>query len=618
MFGHEEDDTRQRLRFSRRAMLLGLGQAGAFGLIGARLFNLQVVEGARYVPLAEENRISVQVLAPMRGRILDRAGEVLASNRDGWRAVLTPALAGDVRAVLAIFARLVPLSPEEQERIAQRARRQSANLPVQIASDLTFEQIAQINLFAPQLPGVRTEPESRRQYFHGQTMGHIVGFVGAVDRHALDDDPVLRLPGMRIGKTGVERGMEDRLRGESGHVKHEVDARGRVVRDLEQAEPSPGRDVTLTIDTGLQAKVLTRLSRERRAAVVALDATSGEVLAMASVPQLDNSEIAGMVAGRALRRLQTTAHNPMINRAIRGTYAPGSTFKMVTALAALEAGTVDTRERIGCEGRFEYFNHIYRCWRRNGHGPCDMHRALKESCDVWFYEAARRTGIEAIARMARRLGLGQIYDCGIAHQRSGVVPDPEWKQIRLGRPWLGGETILAGIGQGYVLASPLQLAVMTARIATGRAIQPTLVRPDAGARRLEPPPLGLKPPFLDAVSRGLLAAVNEEGGTGTAARLDDAQLRMAGKTGTAQVSRASSERGMWDLTWEERDHALFVGWAPAAAPRYAVAAIVEHAGSGGQVAGPLVRDVMLDLIERDPPGRVPWRAESDPRRSKGG
>lgn len=619
MFRHEEDDTPQRRRFTRRAMLVGLGQAGVFGLIGARLFNLQVVEGARYVPLAEENRLSVQMLAPARGRILDRSGIVLADNREGWRAVLTPSLTTDVRGVLALFARLVPISPEDRERLAQRARRQPPNVPMAIASDLSFEQIAQINLFAPQLPGVRTEPESRRQYFRGATMGHIVGFVGAVDRVALDDDAVLRLPGMRVGKAGVERGMEAWLRGEGGHIKHEVDARGRVVRDLDQVEPVAGRDVTLTIDIELQARVLARLARERRAALVGMDVTSGEVLVMASVPTLDNTAISGTPDARVLRRLQTTAHNPMVNRAIRGTYAPGSTFKMVVALAALEAGVIDLKERIGCEGRFEYFNHIYRCWKRTGHGPCDLHRALKESCDVFFYEIARRAGIEAIARMARRLGLGQVYDCGLAHQRAGVVPDPEWKQVRLGKPWLGGETILAGIGQGYVLSTPLQLAVMTARLATGRTVQPTLVMPGSGLKLPEPAAIpGVKPQWLEAIRRAMHAVVNEEGGTGSAAKLESGTVRLAGKTGTSQVSRASSEKGQFELKWEERDHALFVGMAPSPAPRYAVAAIVEHAGSGGQVAGPLVREVMAELLEREQVVRTPGRADMPDRRERGG
>ena len=603
MFGRDSDDSVQRQRFTRRALLIGAAQAGVFGLVGTRLFRLQVVDGARYVPLADENRLNVQIVAPVRGRILDRFGELLASNREGYRAVLVPSLAGNVKDVLALFARLVPMSEEDQGRFAQRARRQPANVPMVLAGDLTFEQIAEINLFAPQLPGVRTEVDSRREYFHGRTVGHVVGYVGVVSRLALDDDPVLRLPGMRTGKSGVELGMENYLRGEGGHVKHEVDARGRIVRDIEQREPTRGGDVVLTIDTKLQAKALARLSREKAGAAVAMDVTSGEVVVMASVPQFDTSEFSDVTAGRALRRLQTAQFNPMVNRAVRGAYPPGSTFKMVVALAALEGGLIKPKERIDCDGKFELANQIFRCWKRPGHDSSDLHKALRESCDVYFYELARRCGIDAIARMARRLGFGQTYDCGIALQKAGIIPDPEWKQRRLGKSWFGGETILAGIGQGYVSTTPLQLAVMTARLATGKAVVPTLVRPPLGEKIQDAPSLGLRSEGLEAIRRALFAVVNEEGGTGAAARIEEGTARLSGKTGTSQVSRASSERSNSELRWEERDHALFVGFAPSARPRYAVAVVVEHAGSGGVAAAPIVKEMMTDLLALDPTAR---------------
>lgn len=611
MFGQDKDDLEQKRRFSRRALLIGAGQVGAFGLIGTKLFRLQVIDGPRYAPIADENRINVQMLAPVRGKVYDRFGEVLAANREGYRAVIVPALTGDIRGVLELFNRIIPIDETERDRIIQRARRQSPNVPIVLADDLTFEQIAEVNVLAPQLPGVRTEVESQRLYFHGLTVSHVVGYVGAVTRHALDDDPVLRLPGMKTGKTGVELGMEDVLRGEGGHVKHEVDARGRIVRNLEQKDSSKGGDVVLTIDTRLQERVLQRMSRERRAALVALDVKTGEVVVMASVPQFDASTLVDRPSVRELRRLQTAQHNPMFNRAIRGAYPPGSTFKMVVALAALEAGVVSLRERIPCDGKFEYADQVYRCWKRQGHDSSDLHKALRESCDVYFYELARRIGIDGIARTARRLGLGQIYDCGIAHQRKGVIPDADWKQARLGKPWLGGETILAGIGQGYVSSTPLQLAVMMARLATGRAVTPTLVRP-LGEALPEAPLMGFRNEFMDAVRRALLAVVNEDGGTGSAARLDDPAQRLSGKTGTSQVSRASSERSHAELKWEQRDHALFVAFAPSARPRYAVAAIVEHAGSGGQTAGPLVKDVVTDLLATDPTARPSFSGTQDP------
>ncbi|MEZ5852899.1 MAG: penicillin-binding protein 2 [Hyphomicrobiaceae bacterium] len=616
MFSGDDADILQRRRFTRRALILGGAKLGTLGLVASQLYRLQVLQGARYVPLAEENRLNIQVLAPRRGRILDRNGIVLAENEDSYRAVLVPALTRDVRATVALFARIVPLGIDQQTRIVARARRQSPNVPVVLAAKLAFEDIARINLFAPQLPGVRTEVDSRRRYRHGGTMAHVVGYVGSVERRALDDAPVLRLPGFRVGKSGVELGMDDSLRGRAGHVKQEVDALGRIVRQLEKHEPRRGADTMLTIDTTLQARVLDRMSQEKSAALVALDVTTGEVLVMASVPNFDNAIFTDPDVSRELRRLQTTQHNPMVNRAIRGAYPPGSTFKMVVALAALERGVVKPRERINCEGSYTLADHVYRCWNRNGHGASDLHKALRESCDVYFYELARRTGIKAIAAMARRLGLGQTFDCGIALQKAGVVPDPDWKRLRLGRAWLDGDTILTGVGQGYVLSTPLQLAVMTARIATGLAVEPRLVRAQGPAPSKAPvfAPVGLQTEWLDAVRRGMFGVVNETGGTGYRARIGDGPARLAGKTGTSQVSRQSTQRAAHELAWEQRDHALFVAFAPTSQPRYAIATVIEHGGSGGAVAAPLVREVMEELLAAEPESRSPPFAPDEPSR----
>jgi penicillin-binding protein 2 len=600
MMDRDSDDREKRGQFSRRALLVGLGQLGAFGVLSSRLYQLQVVEENRYALLAEENRVNVQMIAAERGRLLDRFGEVLADNKEGFRAEIVPSLAGDVRAVLHRLSRIVPISPDDQERFAQRAKRQPVNIPIIVATDLSWEQLSQINLLAPQLPGVKTEAAGRRRYFHGRTVGHVIGYVGSADRAALDDDPVLRLPGIRVGKTGVERGKEETLRGGGGTVKQEVDVRGRIIRILERSEPLPGRDVVLTIDTKLQERVIQRLSRERRAAAVIMHVDTGEVVAMGSVPVFDPNDIINGLNNRIWNRLQTARDDPMTNRALRGLYPPGSTFKMVTALAALEAGVIDLKEKVHCEGRHEYAGQIFRCWNRSGHGNVDMHRALRESCDVFFYEISRRTGIGAIAAMARRLGHGQVYDCGMSQQKRGIVPDPDWKRSRFNKPWLGGETLLAGIGQGYVLSTPLQLAVMMSRLATGRAITPAFVRPEPGDPKREMPPLGIRPDWINAIRRGLHAVVNDQGGTGSKARPDDESFTVAGKTGTSQVSRFSSETSQFELKWELRDHALFTAYAPSERPKYAISIIVEHGGGGGSTAAPLAKDLLMEVMSRDP------------------
>jgi penicillin-binding protein 2 len=600
MFGSPHDDEQQRRRFSRRALLVGGVQTLCFGVVGSKLYQLQVMQETRYAPLADDNRISVQLVAPTRGRILDRYGTVLAGNDEGYRAILMPSLAGNVRQVLERLARLIPLSVEDQDRLVTRARRQQPNVPLIVANELTFEQIASIGLLAPQLPGVQIEAAATRSYPAGEAVGHVVGHVGNVERVAIDEDPVLRLPGMRIGRTGIEKGLEDRLRGRAGTMRHEIDARGRIVRTLSQTEPGPGEDIALTIDTDLQRTVADRLAREQRAAAVAIDTTNGDVVLMASVPAHDPGDLVRRVSAGTWARLQTRGSDPLVNRAIRGLYPPGSTFKMVTALAALEAGVIDLDRKLPCDGAVELAGQTFRCWKRYGHGPCDFHRALRESCDCYFYEIARLAGIEAIAAMGRRLGLGQTFDTGLALQKPGVMPDPTWKRGRFNRGWLGGETLLAGIGQGYVLTTPLQLAVMTARLATGRAIVPQFVRPQAGQPVPAFPALGLKPNLLAAVRRGMTAVVNEDGGTGGNARLEGGQPAVAGKTGTAQVSRLSAERTGAALRWEQRDHALFVAYVPADKPRYAVSVVVEHGGGGGATAGPVMRDVISQLLARDP------------------
>ncbi len=599
MFTPDLDTPEAQQVFTRRALLLGVGQLGIFGALGARLYNLQITEGNRYALLADENRISVEVLAPQRGRILDRAGQVLAANTEGYRAVIVPAIARDLRGVLQRFARIEPLSFDDIERIVQRARRQSSNIAIVLAQDLSWERLAEINLNAPLLPGVRTEPAGRRQYFFGPAMGHVVGYIGAIERRAMNDNPVLRLPGMRVGRAGVERGLEDELRGKAGSVTSEVDARGRVVRIIDQVEPRPGRDMALTIDTTLQSQIMAKLGAFRRASTVVLGVQSGEVLAMASSPGFDPNAVASANDAAEWAKLQTAPDDPLNNRAVRGLYPPGSTFKMVTALAALEAGKIDVRERLPCDGLFEYYGQRYRCWRRAGHESCDLHKALRESCDCYFYELARRSGIEAIATTARKLGLGVLHNAGITEAKPGLIPDHDWKRGRFGRGWLGGETILAGIGQGYVLTTPLQLAVMTARLASGLDITPTLVQRPSPMTA----PLQMALPALQAVRRAMTAVVNEDGGTGARAQGEEGGYLLAGKTGTSQVSTLSRDSVQVDIPWVRRDHALFVCYAPVAAPRYALATVVEHGGGGGAVAAPLSRAIMDLVMERDPSAR---------------
>lgn len=584
--------------FSRRAMLIGAGQVAGFGLLAGRLYQLQVLEGQYYAPLADNNRISIKVLAPVRGRILDRNGIVLAGNEEQFALTVVPALTPDLSRTLKQLSEIIPLSRQRREDLLAMASANSANRPLVISENIPFHDVAAINVLIPQLPGVETQITFRRHYPAGAAMAHITGYTGPVTERAMDDEPLLRLPGIQIGKIGVELGAEERLRGTAGRRKLEVDARGRIIRNLETRDAVAGQDLRLTIDSELQKKVMARLAGERRAALVAMQIDDGALLSVASIPSFDNNVIARRMTKRQWRQLSESDDQPMFNRAIRGLYPPGSTFKMVTALAALDTGAVDLNTKVACDGSYTLADQTYQCWKRHGHGSVDLHRALRESCDCYFYELASRCGVSALASVAQRLGFGTVFDCGLPLQKKGVVPTPDWKRWRLNASWLDGETVLAGIGQGYVSTTPLQLAVMTARLASGRQVVPCLLSAkEPSLKRFQD--LEFQPKHLQAVRRGMLAAVYEAGGTGHRVQIAGANFSIAGKTGTSQVQSKATRRKSGAAGWAQRDHALFVCFFPVDQPRYAVACVVEHGGSGGKTAAPLVREVIKDIVDYD-------------------
>lgn len=604
---------RQQRRFTRRALMLGAGQVGLFGLLGWRLHGLQVVDASKYALLAEENRINLQLLAPGRGIIVDRFGRPVADNVDTYRVLLIPDLTGSVATSLDRLGGIIPIGAGVRAKAMRLARRQSAYIPIVIANNLTWQQFARINVLAPRLPGIQTDILPVRRYHNGYAMAHVVGYVGAAGKHEISDDPVVRLPGFRVGKSGVEHGFERELRGSAGNVKLEVDAHGRAIRKLDRLDSEQGRELVLTIDEALQAKAMERLSGERRASVVALDVHTGEVIVMASTPSYDPNALVGRLSADGWRSIARAEDDPLTNKALRGQYPPGSTFKMVTALAGLEAGVIDDRTTIHCWGGYSYHNAHFGCWRKGGHRAVKLHKAIQQSCDVYFYTVAEKIGISKLSAMGRKLGLGQTYEFGMPLQKPGVMPTPDWKRATLGEPWYGGETIIAGIGQGYVLTTPLQLAVMTARIASGREVVPRIVRPEPDEALPPAEKLDIPEEHLEAVRGGMWAVVNEAGGTAGRARLGIEGVEMAGKTGTSQVHSASSGRKSASLEWHQRDHGLFVGYAPADNPRYAVAAVIEHGGGGSVAASPVVRDIMVELINRDPAAR-PGYVASDARR----
>ncbi len=602
----------QNKRFTRRTLMLGAGGLGLFGLLASKLYNLQNIEGRKYNSLAQDNRTATRFLPSIRGKIYDRTKTLIASNSQNLRVLLIPDQADNISTSLDLLARTIPVSTRQKQRILRIARRQNPQIPILVTDNIGWKQFARINVLGKRIPGIISDISWRRQYHYGEEFAHIVGHLGPPSELQLAANPALRLPGTLVGANGIEQGFNERLQGKPGHQEFEVNARGRNIKALNKKPASNGEDLYLTIDHVLQQRILQRLSPYRRAAVVAMDVNSGDVVAICSTPSFDANILTHPIDEKRWNELKDARDHPLSDKATRGQYPPGSTFKMVTALAALEAGVITPATTFKCTGVMEWRKHKFHCWSRTGHGNMRLHKALKQSCDVYFYQTARKVGIRRLAAMARQLGLGDVYDCGLPGQKPGLIPDPDWMQSIKRRVWFGGETVLAGIGQGDVLTTPLQLAVMTARLATGRKVQPRFAHAKEDAPRLVPPKLELKEASLELIRKAMTGVINDRDGTGAKAALGWPGLQMAGKTGTSQVRAIQRGKTPKEIEWKYQDHALFVAFAPARNPRYAISVIIEHGKSGGKVAGPVARDVMKMLLIRDPVQRLSLASPAQP------
>ena len=599
--------------FTRRAAFLAGGKLLLLSTLVGRMYQLQIVDSDRYQVLAKDNSISPRLLPPMRGRILDRYGIPLAENDQNYRVEVISEQAGDLKQILAELSRYVPLTDDDRARIILEAKRKQAFIPTIVSENLSWHQVAAVEVNAPDLPGVSIEVGQRRRYTQGRTAAHIIGYVAAVSQDDINGDPILSMPGFRIGKNGIEKQYETELRGKAGQTKVEVNAVGRIVKEIKDEDcrdPVAGDDLVLSLDSDLQRFVQERLASELSASAVVLDVQTGDVLALGSTPAYDPSIFIRGLTLREWQDLSSDPLRPLANKAIAGEYAPGSTFKVVVALAAMKAG-LDPSRHVFCPGVYSVGNTRFHCWRKGGHGSVDMWNALKLSCDVFFYDTAMQTGIDNIAAMARAFGLGQPSGIDMPGERRGLIPDSNWKRATYGEPWYPGETPSAGIGQGFITATPLQLAVMTGRVASGRAITPhfrrtTIVGDGDAATASEAPLMDIPAKHFDVVREGMRRVINDAGGTAYRSRIAEPGMEMAAKTGTAQVRHISlSEhlagvRKNENLPWTQRDHALFIAFAPIAAPQYAVCCVVEHGGGGSAVAGPIVHDIMLETERRNP------------------
>lgn len=587
-----------------RSLILGGIELFLLFLLIFRLYYLQVYQADRYKTLADENRISTRLLVPPRGIIYDRHQNMLAGNRQNFQALMVAEQTTNIDDTLNAFKEIMPLDEEEEKRIRKDLKKNRSFVPVKIKDNLSWKEAAQILLNAPDLPGVIIDEGLSRYYPYGDIFAHVIGYVAAVAENDVKDDPLLEVPGFKIGKSGIEKLYEKELRGKAGNQKLEVNAVGRIMKEIEREDGVPGNNIELSLDVRLQKKAYELLGEES-GAIVMMNVKTGEVLAFASAPAFDPNSFTHGLSVEEWKELNSNEKNPLLNKAVSGLYSPGSTFKMVVGLAALESGLVDRQSRSFCAGKMVLGNHTFHCWKDIGHGYIDIVQALQHSCDIFFYETAQKLGINKIADMARRFGLGAKTGIGIENEKSGLIPDTEWKLKRFGEPWQQGESIISGIGQGYVLTTPLQLATMVSRIANGGyEIHPTFRKVDA-TKSVSPKSMGLAPQNIEMIRQGMYDVVNTPGGTALMARFNFNGQRMAGKTGTTQVRRISMKERQSgvlkqdELPWKYRNHALFVGFAPHDNPKYGVAVLVEHGGSGSSVSAPMGGKMLLEALKLD-------------------
>ncbi|WP_298188570.1 penicillin-binding protein 2 [Novosphingobium sp.] len=578
--------------FERRTFVLGMAQASVGVLLAGRLTWLAVAENAKYQAASESNRVNLTLIPPRRGWVIDRTGAALAANRADFRVDLVPDRVVDADSALATLSELLGLTADRVSDIKDKLKKARGFQPVEVASNLDWDKFAAVSVRLPELPGVIPQRGFSRFYPTGAAVGHLVGYVGpaSAEDYEKERNPLLITPGFKIGKDGLEKHFEERLRGVPGARRVEATAGGRVVRDLGTREDVPGKPIQLTIDAGLQDYAARRIGLES-GSVVVMDCATGDVLAMVSMPSFDPNSFADGIGRIEWKMLSEDDHVPLRNKVLRGLYPPGSTVKPMVALSFLEAG-LDPEASVNCGGGLRVGNRVFHCWNHRGHGTTNMSKGIYQSCDVYFYHFAQAIGMDRIAAMARRLGLGQEFPMPYPGQSYGTVPDPAWKQRKYGKEWAIYDTVNATIGQGYMLVNPLQQAVMASRLASGLQLTPRLLM-DRHAPHA--PSLGIRQDHLDLIHAAMNEVVNGRGTAGKA-RLPVEGVQMAGKTGTAQVVGLNIGNGKGGL-WKHRDHGHFICFAPFDKPRYACAVAIEHGGGSG-AAYPIARDVMTFLFDR--------------------
>ena len=608
---------REIMGLKHRVILFSFVVGAIFFLLLLRLWHLQILSTEDYRSMSENNRLRFVPVAASRGTILDRNGKVMVRNRPSFSLAVVPQEVKDKDALFDLLASLIGLDRTELAARWDKGKGRAKYYPVVLASNISRDQVEIIEENRLRLPGVEIEMKPVRDYPWGTMASHLFGYISEISENELNlDDFQEYNQGDYIGKNGIERSLENELHGSDGGRQLEVDARGRVLRTISESYPEVGNSVVLTIDASIQEQA-EKAFGDQAGAAVAMDVNSGEVLAFVSNPGFDPSLFSGKMPADIWKEYLEDKRRPLENKALTGQYPPGSTFKIITALAGLGYGKIDNRTQVNCTGSYEFGNSSFRCWNKRGHGITNLRKSLRESCDVFYYQLGEQLGVDRIADMAAKFKLGSALGIDLSTEKKGLIPSSEWKKKRFGQRWYRGETLPVAIGQGYVLMTPIQLASMISTVATeGFIYRPQLVKKVVDLegktiREIKPELLGkadIPAEHFKLVKEGLFAVVNEPGGTGAAARIYDATV--AGKTGTSQVVKLrDSSRG---TPYKFRDHALFVAFAPYDKPEIAVAVVVEHGEHGGSAAAPVAGRILRAYFDsKKPPKPAPADVEED-------
>ena len=582
---------------TRRSIFLLIAKLGIFSLVGWRLFNIQILESKKYKTLSKKNQINVEILYPIRGEIKDRNNVVIASNIKTYNLYLIPEQCPDINKTLNNLNNYVKIDFTMRRKIIELSKKVKKFEKIKIINNIDWKNLEFIEANKIHLPGLHLLTFSKRIYPFSNYFSHILGYVNKPSEDELNLPFISNMPSLNIGKTGMEKFFNQDLIGIAGKREIEVNALGREIREISTHPSQKGKVVNISVDFRVQQFAHKELNNYKAGSIVVIDVNSGEIITMVSKPDYDPNLIITKPNKDYWNSILNNTLSPLTNRSIQGLYSPGSTFKMIVALAGLQKGVIDFNETEFCEGKIEYGDRYYHCWKELGHGKINIEKAIIESCDVFFYELSKKVGIDNISKMAKKLGLAKKYDFGFDNEKIGIVPSKKWKKENLKENWYAGETLNAGIGQGYVLATPLQLALMTARIATnGRKIEPTIIKQNEKKIFKK---IDIKENNLTIIKNAMYKVVNEQKGTAFKSR--SGLYNFSGKTGTSQVKRITIEERESEnfkkkkLDWKDKDHALFVGYMPSEKPKYAISVVIEHGGSGAAIAAPIAKKIFDHL-----------------------